>query len=47
VWGEHDAPKGWLTGVGVEVPEDQRTLTSPDREDLDDERVICSEFLGQ
>jgi hypothetical protein len=37
VWGEHGAPGGCLRVGWVEVPEDQRTLTSSEIEDLDDE----------
>jgi hypothetical protein len=37
--GEQGAPVGWLRGDGVEVPEDQRTLTSSAHEDLDDARA--------
>ena len=39
VVGEHDEPRRGLRREGVEVPEDQGTFTSPEIEDLDDERA--------
>ena len=39
VWGECGAPGSGLRAGGVEIPEDQRTSTSSDREDLDDARA--------
>jgi len=47
VWGERGAPRGWLRLGWVEVPEDQRTSTSPDLKDLDvSEPTLCCRASG-